>query len=492
MLIQSVQSSKQPMYLGGDWSGAGNGQWFEVVDPATLQEIGEVPQGGAAEARQAVEAAAVAFPGWAALSGRERARYLLQISEKMRRNTDEIARQITAEAGKPLKQARDEARSAAAYMNWYGEEAKRVYGEYIPSAQRDKRVMVIRKPVGVVAAITPWNFPLGLLVRKAAAALAVGCTVVVKPAPETPLVALAFARLCHEAGLPAGVLNVITGDAEAIGKVWLSDPRVRALSFTGSNEVGKILARQAADRLLRVSLELGGSAPYIIFDDADLEGAVAGLFKSKIRNAGQVCAAPNRIYVQSGIFDKFLATLQQMVLSVKVGNGFHPESQMGPLINEAGYRKVEQMVAEVAGQGAEVFSGGSLVGEPDTRQGWFYLPRIITNLPEDCPLMEQEAFGPVLPVLSFNTEKEVIERANRSPYGLGAYAFTCNLDRTFRLAEQLEAGIIGINDPLPAAIEAPFGGVKESGYGRESGAQGLNEFVEEKTISIQLTADPEA
>jgi succinate-semialdehyde dehydrogenase/glutarate-semialdehyde dehydrogenase len=490
MLTNSVEIKKQPMYLGGEWVEAVNSRWFDIVDPATLHLIGEAPQGGRVEAHQAVEAAAAAFPAWSDLSGRERSRYLLQIGEKMRHSSDELARQLSLETGKPLKQARDEARSAAAYMGWYGEEAKRLYGEYIPSAQRDKRVMVIRKPVGVVAAITPWNFPLGLLVRKVAAALATGCTVVAKPAPETPLVALAFGRICQEAGLPAGVFNIITGDAEAISEVWLEDSRVRALSFTGSNEVGKILARKAAARLLRVSLELGGSAPYIIFDDASLDAAISGLFKSKIRNAGQVCAAPNRIYVQKGVYAEFLASLKKMVAGVKVGNGFHPESQMGPLINKAGYRKVETMVRAASGQeGATIFNGGELVGEPETRAGWFYLPQVITGLPEDSELLAQEAFGPVFPVLSFTDEKEVVERANRTPYGLGAYVFTRDLNRTFRMADRLEAGIIGINDPLPAAIEAPFGGIKESGYGRESGAAGLNDFVEERTVSIQLMDD---
>jgi len=475
------------MYVGGELVAAASERWMPVVDPAVLETIGEVPDGGEAEAREAVNEAVGAFPPWAALSGRERSRFLLRLGKLLSKASDGVAEVITAESGKPLKQARAEAKSAAAFVNWYGEEAKRTYGTVVPSAQRDKRVWVIRQPAGVAAAITPWNFPLGLMARKVAAALAVGCTVVVKPAPETPLTALVLARLCAEAGFPPGVMNVVTGDAEAIGGVWLGDARVRRISFTGSNEVGRIIARAAVERLQKVSLELGGSAPYIVFPDADLDAAVAGLFAGKIRNAGQVCAAPNRLFVHDAVMEDFLGRLRAMVDAVRLGNGRHPESQMGPLINEAGFRKVEHMVSEAEERGAKVHTGGTWVGEPESRTGWFWRPQILTDVPEDCEVVRHEAFGPVLPVLSFEEESDVVARANDSPYGLGAYVFTQDLNRAFRLAEGLDSGVVGVNDALPASVEAPFGGMKESGYGREGGAEGLAEFVEEKTVSIQLS-----
>jgi len=474
------------MYIGGEWVATAGDRWLAVLDPAVLTVIGEAPDGGQGEARSAVDAAAAAFSEWASLAGRERARYLLRLGERMRESSDDLARVVTAEVGKPLRQARDEARSAAAFVSWYGEEAKRAYGTVIPSAQRDKRVWVVRQPAGVAAAITPWNFPLGLIARKVGAALAAGCTVVVKPAPETPLSGLAFAALAEDVGLPPGVLNVVTGDAATIAQTWLADPRVRRLSFTGSTAVGRLLVRAAAERLPRVSLELGGSAPYVVFPDADLDKAVDGLSRGKIRNAGQVCAAPNRIYVHESIADEFVGKLQAMVDRVRVGNGVHPESQMGPLINEEGYRKVEEMVADATRRGAEVHTGGTWVGEPETRTGWFWRPQVLVGAPEDCTILREEAFGPVLSVLRFSEEAEVVERANRSPYGLGAYVFTRDLNRAVRMAEALDAGIVGINDPLPAAVEAPFGGLKESGYGREGGAEGLAEFTEEKTVSLQL------
>lgn len=481
-----TEKREHRMYIGGEWVAATDNKWHPVVDPAMLAPLGEVPYSGAVEARSAVDAAAHAFPAWSALSGRERSRFLLRLGELMRRQSNDIAEIITAEAGKPLQQARDEARSSAAYITWYGEEAKRAYGTIVPSAQREKRIWVVQRPVGVVATITPWNFPLGLMVRKVAAALAAGCTVVVKPALETPLVSFAFANLCAEVGLPPGVVNIVTGDPEIISNTWLDDARVRCISFTGSTTVGRLLARKAAERLQRVSLELGGCAPYIVFSDTNIDLAVTGLFQSKIRNAGQVCGAPNRLYIQSDIYADFVTRLTAMIDKVQVGNGCHPQCQMGPLINEKGFRKVERMVDEAQAQGAKVHTGGSWIGEPKTRTGWFWRPQILTNVSEECVLVQQEAFGPVLPVLVFDHEHDVLARANHSPYGLGAYVYTRDLTRAIRMAEALDAGIVGVNDALPAAVEAPFGGMKESGYGREGGAEGLAEFLEEKTISLQL------
>jgi succinate-semialdehyde dehydrogenase/glutarate-semialdehyde dehydrogenase len=485
-----VLTKEPPLQLiGGEAVPAASGRSFAVTDPATLEHLADVPNGDASDAAAAADAAARAFPAWAAASGRARGRFLFKLSEAMRRDDERLAAIITAEAGKPLKQALGEVRSAAAFVGWYAEEAKRANGTVVASADPNRRISVIRQPAGVAAAITPWNFPLGLLARKVAAALAAGCTVVAKPASETPLIALAFAELATRAGIPPGVLNVVTGDPEPIVGAWMDDRRIRRLSFTGSTAVGQHLAREAARTLKRASLELGGSAPYVVFDDADIDLAVEGLLLSKIRNAGQVCAAPNRIYVHRSIHDEFVTRVRAMVDAVGVGNGRDPQSAMGPLISESALRNVERLVHDARAAGAGVYTGGRWIGTPQTRRGWFMQPTIVTGVADDAELVVEEAFGPVLSIMPFASFGEAIARANDTRYGLGAYVFTRDLDRAQRAAEAIESGIVGINDPLPASVEAPFGGSKASGYGREGGAEGLAEFLEEKTISLQLRGE---
>jgi succinate-semialdehyde dehydrogenase/glutarate-semialdehyde dehydrogenase len=464
-----------------------SGRTFAVTDPATLETIDTVPDDGPAEALAAVDRAAAAFPAWSALSGRERGRVLLKLGSLVREATEELAGIVTAECGKPLKQARDEVRSSAAFVTWYGEEAKRGYGSVIPAADRNKRITTIHIPAGVAAAISPWNFPLGLLSRKIAAALAAGCTVVAKPAEATPLVALAFARLAAKAGVPDGALNVVTGAPAPIVETWMRDPRVTRVSFTGSTEVGKLLAGQAAHTLKRLTLELGGSAPYLVFADADLDAAVEGLALSKVRNAGQVCAAPNRIYVHADVLDRFLDKLRAMLDGVAVGDPRSPETRMGPLISEDALRGVRTLIDEARAAGAQVEEHGRWVGGAHERRGWFLLPHLIVGIDERHRLVRDEAFGPIFTVLPFSDEHDVVARANDSPYALGAYLFTNDLNRAVRVSEALQAGLVGVNDALPASVEAPFGGYLASGYGREGGAAGLFEFLEEKTISVRLS-----
>ena len=466
---------------------ATGGRSFAVVNPATLETIATVPDQGPVEARAAVDAAAAAFPAWSGLSGRERGRILLKLGGLMRDATEELAALITSECGKPLAQARDEARSSAAFVTWYGEEAKRAYGRVIPAADRAKRISIIHTAAGVAAAISPWNFPLGLFSRKVAAALAAGCTVVGKPAEATPLVALRFAELAAAAGVPAGAFTVVTGAPAPIVETWMNDPRIMRVSFTGSTEVGKLLARQAAASLKRLTLELGGSAPYIVFADADLGLAIDGLAKSKVRNAGQVCAAPNRLYVHEDVLEPFLAGLRSMLDGIGVGDPRSPEVRMGPLISETALRNVEALLAEARASGASVEECGRYVGTASDRKGWYVRPHVVLGMDESHRLVREEAFGPIFTVLPFRDEADVLARANDSPYALGAYVFTNDLRRAARVSEALQAGIVGVNDALPASIEAPFGGYRESGYGREGGAAGLYEFLEEKTISVRVS-----
>jgi succinate-semialdehyde dehydrogenase / glutarate-semialdehyde dehydrogenase len=461
---------------------------FDVHNPATGALIARVANGGPADAHAALESASAAFPAWSARTGRDRGRFLLALGTLMRDASDDLAAIISRECGKPRSQARDEARSSAAFVTWYGEEAKRAYGMVIPAADPNKRITTMHVPAGVAVAISPWNFPLGLLARKVAAALAAGCTVVAKPAELTPLVALAFGELIEGAGFPPGVVNIVTGDDPApMVDVWLRDPRVARVSFTGSTEVGKIIARAAADTLKTVTLELGGSAPYLVFADADLDAAIAGLAQSKIRNAGQVCAAPNRIYVHASVFEPFLVKLRAMLDGIGVGNAEHADTRMGPLISQAALDGVLALLEDARAHGATVEKRGHYVGDADSRNGHFVLPHIVTGIHERHRLVTEEAFGPVFTVLPFETDADVIARANDSTYALGAYVFTRDLTRATRVSEALESGIVGVNDALPAAIESPFGGYKASGYGREGGAAGLFEFMEEKTISVRLS-----
>ncbi|MFJ5713088.1 NAD-dependent succinate-semialdehyde dehydrogenase [Neobacillus sp. NPDC093127] len=471
------------MYLNGDWVGSGYEVFTEIINPATKEVIGAIPTGGAYEAKQAVDAAHKAFKIWSKKTAEERYHLLMKWFYLIEENKQEIARIMTIEQGKPLKEALGEVQYANGFICWYAEEGKRVYGETIPASHPNKRILVRKEPVGVIAAITPWNFPAAMITRKVAPALAAGCTAVVKPANQTPLTALKMAELAHEAGIPAGVFNVITGRSSEIGDVWLKDPRVTKVTFTGSTEVGKKLMRGAAENVKKVSLELGGNAPFIVMDDANLEKAAVGLVQSKFRNAGQTCICTNRVYVQENVADKFIKLFQAELEKLKVGNGLEEGTDIGPLIDKAAYKKVEGIVKDALKKGGKVTYSGL---KPADANGYFYVPTILTDIHDEMECMRDEIFGPLAPISTFKTEEEVIERANNSSYGLAAYVYTDNLSRSFRIMEQLEYGIIGLNDALPSVVQAPFGGYKESGLGREGGHYGIEEFLEVKYISVGL------
>ncbi|MBV7507085.1 NAD-dependent succinate-semialdehyde dehydrogenase [Bacillus sp. sid0103] len=471
------------MYLNGEWIGNDYEILTDIINPATKEVIGAVPTGGAYEAKQSVDAAHKAFKIWSKKTAEERSQLLMKWFNLIEENKHEIARIMTIEQGKPLKEALGEVQYANGFISWYAEEGKRVYGETIPATHPNKRILVRKEPVGVIAAITPWNFPAAMITRKVAPALAAGCTAVVKPANQTPLTALKMAELAHEAGIPAGVLNVITGRSSEIGEVWLKDPRVTKITFTGSTEVGKTLMRGAAETVKKVSLELGGNAPFIVMDDANLAKAAEGLVQSKFRNAGQTCICTNRVYVQEGIADEFIKLFQAELEKLKVGNGLEEGTDIGPLIDQAAYKKVAELVKDAVEKGGKVTYSGS---KPAGEDGYFYAPTILTNINDEMECMKDEIFGPLAPISTFKTEEEVIVRANNSCYGLAAYVYTENLSRSFRITEQLEYGIIGLNDALPSVVQAPFGGFKESGLGREGGHYGIEEFLEVKYISIGL------
>ncbi|NRD76271.1 NAD-dependent succinate-semialdehyde dehydrogenase [Bacillus sp. BRMEA1] len=471
------------MYINGEWVGNNYELLTEVVNPATKEIIGAVPTGGALEATSAVDAAHRAFKTWSKKTAEERYQLLYKWYQLIDENKLEIAKIMTMEQGKPLKEALGEMQYANSFISWYAEEGKRIYGETIPASHTNKRILVRKEPVGVVAAITPWNFPAAMITRKVGPAMAAGCTCVVKPANQTPLTALKMVELAHEAGIPSGVINVITGKSSEIGDAWLKDPRVSKITFTGSTEVGKMLMRGAADTVKKVSLELGGNAPFIVMDDANLEKAAAGLVQSKFRNAGQTCICTNRVYVQEGVKEKFIKLFQAELEKLKVGNGLEEGTDIGPLIDEAAYKKVDSLVKDAVSKGGTVTYTGL---KPDQENGHFYAPTILTDVHDDMECMRDEIFGPLAPISTFKTEEEVIERANNSCFGLAAYVYTDNLSRAFRITEQLEYGIVGLNDALPSVAQAPFGGFKESGLGREGGHFGIEEFLEVKYISIGL------
>jgi succinate-semialdehyde dehydrogenase/glutarate-semialdehyde dehydrogenase len=452
---------------------------FEVTNPADGSVIARVADLGAVETRIAIEVAHRAFPAWAAKTAKARGAILRRWSDLMLAHADDLARLMTAEQGKPLAESKGEVAYGAAFIDWFADEAKRAYGHTIPSPMPGKRLASIKQPIGVCAAIAPWNFPIAMITRKVGPALAAGCTVVVKPAAETPLCALAIARLAVEAGVPAGVLNVVTGtDASAIGKALCEDGRVRKLSFTGSTPVGKVLYAQCAGTMKKLSLELGGNAPFIVFDDADLEAAVDGAIASKYRNTGQTCVCANRLIVQSGIHDAFARRLTEKVAAMKVGPGTGEGVTIGPLINDKALAKVEALVAEAVGQGAEVAIGGAR----HALGGLFYQPTVLTGATADMRLFQEEIFGPVAPIVKFETEQEAIALANATPFGLAAYFYSRDVGRCWRVAEAIEAGMVGINEGLISTEVAPFGGVKESGLGREGASEGLDEYLETKYL----------
>lgn len=473
-----------PMYINGAWQGREASELTKVVNPATQEVIGAVPTGGGADARAAVVAASEAFKSWSKKTAEDRYKILMKWHYLIDENKEEIARIMTTEQGKPLSEALGEVNYANGFISWFAEEGKRVYGETIPASAPNKRILVRKEPVGVIAAITPWNFPAAMITRKVAPALAAGCTAVVKPASQTPLTALKLAELAHEAGIPAGVLNVITGKSGEIGQTWLSDPRVTKITFTGSTEVGKTLMRGAAENVKKISLELGGNAPFIVMEDANLEKAAVGLLQSKFRNAGQTCICTNRVYVQRSVATQFVEIFQKELAKFVVGNGLEPGVDIGPLIDGAALAKVEGFIDDVQKKGGKVSYVGML---PDSAGGgYFYPPTILTGVTDEMDCMKDEIFGPLAPITTFETEEEVIARANDSRFGLAAYVYTNDLSRSFRITEALEYGIIGLNDALPSVPQAPFGGYKESGLGREGGHYGIDEFLEIKYISIGL------
>ena len=451
-------------------------QTFQVTNPANRAVLASLPDMGAAETRAAIDAAHAAFPAWAARTAKDRGAILRRWSDLILEHTERLAALMTAEQGKPLAEARGEVAYGASFIDWFADEAKRAYGHAIPTPDPKKRLMSVKQPIGVCAAITPWNFPIAMITRKVGPALAAGCTVVVKPAAETPLCALAIAELAGEAGVPEGVLNIVTGtDASAIGAVLCEDSRVRKLSFTGSTPVGKLLYGQCAGTVKKLSLELGGNAPFIVFDDADLEAAVDGAMASKYRNAGQTCVCANRLIVQSGIHDAFVARLAEKAAALKVGAGDQPGVQIGPLITAKAVAKVEGLLTEAVAGGAKVVTGG-------TSEGQFFTPTVLTGATADMRIFREEIFGPVAPVVRFETEAEAIALANATPYGLAAYFFSRDVGRCWRVAEAIEAGMVGINEGLISTEVAPFGGVKESGLGREGGSEGLEEYFETKYL----------
>jgi succinate-semialdehyde dehydrogenase/glutarate-semialdehyde dehydrogenase len=468
---------RRQCYIDGEWVGTSG---IDVTNPATGGLVGRVPDFGADEATQAVEAAARAFKPWAAKTAKERSVLLRRWFDLIIANRDDLALILTSEQGKPLAEARGEIDYAAAFVEFYAEEAKRIAGETLPSHRADARILVLRQATGVVAAITPWNFPAAMITRKVAPALASGCTAVVKPAGETPLTALALVALAERAGIPAGVFSVLTGNARAIGGVFTSHPAVRIVTFTGSTEVGKILMKQAASTVKKVALELGGNAPFIVFDDADLDAAVEGAMLSKFRNMGQTCVCANRIYAQAGIYDAFIEKLTAAVARLKVGNGVEEGVTQGPLINEAAIEKVEAHLADATSKGARIVSGGHRHALGST----YFEPTVVAGVTSDMAVAREETFGPVAPVFRFETEDEVIAAANDTEFGLAAYFYARDVGRVFRVGEALEYGIVGINSGLISTELAPFGGMKESGFGREGSHHGIDEFVEKKYMLV--------
>lgn len=470
------------LLIDGAWREAADHGTFAVTNPATNEMLAEVPCAGATEARDAITAAAGALPSWREMPGIERGRLLARLAVRMKEEQERLARILTSEQGKPLAEARGEILYAASFLEWYAAEAQRVYGETIPAPLPGKRLLALRRPVGVCAAITPWNFPSAMITRKIAPALAAGCTVIVKPAEETPLSALALGELMNAVGFPGGVVNIIAGRAAAIGEVLCADPRVRKLSFTGSTETGRILMRQSAENLQRLSLELGGHAPFIVFEDANIEQAVSHAMITKFRNAGQTCICANRFYVHARIHEAFVERLEAAMRALRVDHGLAEHVHIGPLINDAAVEKVERHVQDALERGARLRCGGTRVTVPGCADR-FYAPTLLDGLAPDMLCAREETFGPVAPVASFTSDDEAIERANDSPYGLAAYVMTTSASRAWKVAEALEFGVIGLNDGAPSTAAAPFGGVKHSGFGREGGHHGMEEYLTTRYVS---------
>lgn len=469
------------IYINGEWVGAQ--KTIDVINPATNDVIATIPNGGTEEAEQAADAAYKAFKSWSKLTAGERSSYIMKWHDLIEKHTEEIGQIMTQEQGKPLQEAIGEVTSANSYLAWFAEEGKRVYGETIPASHPHKRLFVRKEPVGVVAAITPWNFPAAMITRKVGPALAAGCTVMVKPATQTPLTAIRLVELAEEAGIPKGVINIVTGSASKISEAWMKDGRVRKVSFTGSTEVGKLLMRSAADTVKKISLELGGHAPYIVTANADIQKAAKELIASKFRNAGQTCICANRVYVHESVQEEFAEAFKQEVEKLNVGNGLNEGVDIGPLIDEQAVAKVVSQIEDAKQKGANVLTGGQ---KREGEKGFFLEPTVITNVTDDMICMNEETFGPLAPITPFKTNEEVIERANNSPYGLAAYVFSENIKEAVEISEGLEYGIIGLNDGVPTTAQAPFGGYKESGLGREGSRYGIEDYLEIKYIALNL------
>jgi len=468
------------MYIDGKMTGQDLAK-VQVRNPATNEVVGTVPNGGKEEAKEAVEAAHAAFQKWSRTTAYERASYLKKLYGLLLDNKEHMAKMMTLEMGKPFKESQGEVVYGASFVEWYAEEAKRVYGETIPSHAANKRLQVWKKPVGVVAAITPWNFPLAMITRKIAPALAAGCTVIIKPSKESPITAVKFMELAEQAGFPEGVINLVTGSSTEIVGEMMDNEKVRKITFTGSTEVGKLLIEQSAKQVKRLSLELGGHAPFIVLDDANLDKAVEGVLASKFRNGGQTCVCANRIYVQSGIYEQFIDKFAEKVRLLSVGNGLE-DIDIGPLINEDGLKKVKHQVEDAVQKGASVVTGGNRI----EGKGTFYEPTVLRDIDPSMVIMQEETFGPVAPIQKIESNEEAAELANSTEYGLAAYLFTENVSRGTKLIEQLDFGIVGWNDGVPSAAQAPFGGMKESGIGREGGHEGMDAFIETQYVSIGL------
>ncbi len=459
---------------------------IDVWSPATGKRVGRVPKGGEKETKQAIAAAADAFPGWAKLPAKVRSGYLLDWADRLVKDAERLALLLCREQGKPLAEALDEIHGSADFIRWYAEEGKRAYGEIIPGSREQQRIMVLKQPVGVVGMITPWNYPAAMVARKAAPALAAGCTIVIKPARQTPQIAIALIHHLVDTGIPAGVVNVVTGSAAEIGDTLLSDHRVRKISFTGSTEVGKEIMRKAADQVKRLSLELGGNAPVIVFPDADLEKAAEAIVGNKFENCGQMCNGINVIYAHESILPALSEKITSLVRSLKVGVSTEEGVQIGPLIDAAALKRVDALVADAVERGAQLVTGGYKLEEDDLADGHFYAPTVLTGVTRDMSITQEEVFGPVAPIVSFQSEEEVLNWANDTPYGLAAYFFTRDVSRVYRVAEALQSGMVAINGTSLSVPQAPFGGIKESGTGREGGHHGLEEYLEVKYVTLTL------
>ena len=482
MQLKDAQLFRQQAFVKGAWADADSGQTIKVNNPATGEVIGTVPKMGAAETRRAIEAADKALPAWRALTAKERSAKLRRWYELMLENQDDLARLMTIEQGKPLAEAKGEIAYAASFIEWFAEEAKRIYGDTIPGHQADKRLIVIKQPIGVTAAITPWNFPAAMITRKAGPALAAGCTMVLKPASQTPYSALALAELATRAGIPAGVFSVVTGSAGDIGSELTGNPIVRKLSFTGSTEIGRQLMAECAQDIKKVSLELGGNAPFIVFDDADLDKAIEGAIISKYRNNGQTCVCANRIYVQDGVYDAFAEKLKVAVEKLKIGNGLEDGTTTGPLIDEKAVAKVKEHIEDAVSKGAKILTGG----KTHALGGTFFEPTILADVPKNALVSKDETFGPLAPLFRFKDEAEVIAMANDTEFGLASYFYARDLSRVFRVAEALEYGMVGINTGLISNEVAPFGGIKASGLGREGSKYGIEDYLEIKYLCLSI------